>query len=190
MAQASQNSTSPNSEGLFSDPQLLMVHRLESTLPQIVIPEGYALRKASLEDAEPLASTLLASFGMDWNVAKVRAELLDHPDVPTTWLIACEGEVVATASYQLKPVDFPDAGWVHWVGARAEHSGRKLGTVVTLAVLHEAVSDGKREVRLTTDDWRLPAIASYLKLGFEPLSWHESHEARWETVLAKLGERG
>ncbi len=40
---------------------------------------------------------------------------------------------------------------------------------------------------LCTDDWRLPAVKTYLNLGFEPEIIHESHPARWKAVFETLG---
>jgi mycothiol synthase len=39
---------------------------------------------------------------------------------------------------------------------------------------------------LETDDPRLPAIASYLGMGFVPLYAAPDHETRWSAVFAQL----
>jgi mycothiol synthase len=39
---------------------------------------------------------------------------------------------------------------------------------------------------LETDDWRLAAIRTYLRLGFEPDPVEEEHAARWRRVLKIL----
>jgi len=40
---------------------------------------------------------------------------------------------------------------------------------------------------LETDDYRLPAIKTYLNLGFEPLLVHENQRDRWRNILSALG---
>lgn len=169
-------------------PQLRMVHHLQKLPPQPTLPPEYACRPAVEADAEQIDALLLAAFGDGWREGEARRELLDNPNVPTTWIVEFRGKVVATASYQLKPEDFPDSAWVHYVGADAAHAGRGLGLFVTWKVLQQAAELGRKDVLLTTDDGRLPAIRTYLKLGFEPDNWHESHAERWRKVFEALEE--
>ena len=42
-------------------------------------------------------------------------------------------------------------------------------------------------IYLSTDDWRLPAIKVYLKLGYEPLLYADDMKGRWKAVCGKLG---
>ncbi len=48
---------------------------------------------------------------------------------------------------------------------------------------------GYRCICLQTDDFRLPAIRTYLKLGFEPLSRDPDTDARWRRALGALRRR-
>ncbi len=149
--------------------------------------EGYQLREATSADAEGIARVLERSFEEPWSVDRVREVLLDHPEVPKTFVVEHVGTLVATTSYQIMPREWPTSGWVHYVGADPTHGGKGLGYAVVLAVLHEADRDGKLDSMLTTDDPRLPAIRTYFKLGFEPDMWHESHAERWREVYRALG---
>jgi len=47
-------------------------------------------------------------------------------------------------------------------------------------------SAGYRHVYLKTDDWRLPAIKTYLKLGFLPFLFSPDMEGRWREVCGNL----
>lgn len=151
------------------------------------LPSGYALREATLHDAPAIAGVLTRAFEEPWDVDRVRTVLLDHPEVPITFVIDREGVPVATASYQLMPKDFPHSGWVHYVGANPTESGKGLGRIAVLAVLRRAQEDGRTDAYLTTDDPRLPAIRTYLRLGFAPDMWHESHAERWRAVYQAMG---
>jgi mycothiol synthase len=163
-----------------------MVHRLGAFPPPRRLPEGYGIRTATSNDAARLAVLLSHAFLEEWDESRVRSLLLDHPDVPVTLVVDFDERIVATASYQVFPRDFPDSGWVHYVGADPAHAGIGLGYSITRAVLAESVNRRKTDVRLTTDDWRLSAIRTYLNLGFEPDLWHESHKDRWSAVLSEL----
>ena len=63
-----------------------------------------------------------------------------------------------------------------------------LGVVPTASRTdHYIKLEPQSSVVLFTDDHRLAAIKTYLKLGFEPQMVHDSHPERWREVLAKLG---
>lgn len=169
-------------------PQLRMRRPdLEGLPSHLPLPDGYTLREATEADAEAIAGVLSRSFAEPWDVARVRSVLLDHPLVPATFVIARGDVPVATASYQIMPKDFPTSGWVHYVGAEPAESGKGLGYAVVLAVLERIRAAGHTDAFLTTDDPRLAAIRTYLKLGFAPDMWHESHPDRWRQIYLALG---
>lgn len=168
--------------------QLRMRHWLGlPLLPMPPLPEAYVLRVATPTDSMALSRVLEASFKEPWPEERVRQVLLDHPEVPKTFVVAHGQDIAATASYQVMPREFPFSGWVHYVGGSPAHAGKGLGAVVTLRVLEEAVARHNADVGLTTDDPRLAAIKTYLRLGFEPDIWHETHAARWRAVFNELG---
>ncbi len=49
------------------------------------------------------------------------------------------------------------------------------------------VAAGYREIYLCTDDWRLPAIKTYLNLGYVPLLCTSDMDERWRLVARNLG---
>lgn len=167
-------------------PQLVMRRPDLAGLPPLAIPDGLELRRATGADAEDLAGLLRAAFAVEWDAAGVHAQLLSAADVRATFLLREAGAVVATASAALRPLEHPDAGYVHWVAADPRRSGRGLGRLVSLAVMHEFIRLGQSAAVLTTDDHRLPAIRTYLGLGFQPCDRHPSHAERWRRILAGL----
>jgi len=153
------------------------------------MPDGYALRVGRADDAERLAALLRSSFlDPEWDADRATKVLLAAPDVRETFLIERDGRLVATASSQLLPDRWPGSGVVHFVGADPAEGGKGLGYAVTLAVLHDFASIGCKDVVLTTDDHRLPAIKTYLRLGFRPHDCHPTHAERWATVFESLGQ--
>ena len=84
------------------------------------------------------------------------------------------------------PDAYPDSGYLHWVGASPDYAGKRLGYAVTLAVLEEFVRLGCKDAVLETDDARLPAIRTYLNLGFLPTHRHETHAERWSAIEQNL----
>ena len=94
--------------------------------------------------------------------------------------------MVATASARRLPDRYPEAGYVHYVGARVSERGRRLGEVVTRQVLAHFVAAGLDQAVLETDDFRLPAVRTYLRLGFVPEPRVAGDPIRWSKVLRKL----
>ena len=123
-----------------------------------------------------------------WPPKKAHEALFADLTVKETLALVNEasGVFAATASARLLPERFPDAGYLHWVGAHQSFRGKGLGRLVSLAVLHKFRELGCTSAVLETQDFRLPALQSYLKLGFEPEHYDDTHAARWETIQRAL----
>src|SRR5207244_622818 len=102
------------------------------------------------------------------------------------YVIACQGAPVATASARLLPAVYPGSGYLHWVATDPGHRGRKLGWIVSLRVLYHFRDLGLKDAILETDDFRLPAIKTYLEQGFVPEYTDDSHPERWKRVMEQL----
>ena len=164
-------------------------HRFDG-LPPVELPEGYALHtlteRGEQEWIEALNST--GELGA-WDDARARGWLEgDHRVIPEgSYIVVSEGRPVATTCL-VTPRAAGAPVEVGWVSVSPDHQGLRLGYQVTLAVLLYAGDMGWTAARLWTDDCRLPAIKTYLNLGFEPDMDHESHPERWRAVFEKLGK--
>lgn len=167
--------------------QLFMRRPGLNDLPSIpALPSRYRLRLAHDADVVGLASIMTSAFGPEWTVDHVREKLVEPPDVVRTWLITRDDEAAATASARLLPGRYPGSGYLHWVGTHRAHRGKALGAIVTLAVLRDFHNMGCHDAVLETDPPRLPAIQTYLKLGFQPESRAAGQEAIWNGILMEL----
>jgi mycothiol synthase len=158
-------------------------------LPPLALPDGYTLRESSSGDEAGIAALLQTTFGDTWTSDRVARELTQSDDVKKTFVLENNGEIVATASARLLPEAYPDAGYVHYVAALPDHAGKRLGYLASLATLHEFVRLNCKTAVLDTDDFRLPAIKTYLNLGFAPYHRDGTHEARWAAIDATLASR-
>lgn len=167
--------------------QLFMRRPTLDGLPSLPdLPPGYAVRSYQEGDLEALAAVLRRAFDDEtWTPDRVRGALVDASDVVRVLVVDFNGAPVATASARLT-LEHSGSGYVHWVAVDPAHQGRGLGYAVSLAVLHEFALLGCRDAVLETDDPRLAAIRTYLKLGFWPEHRHESHPARWAAVEVGL----
>ncbi|MCX7800650.1 MAG: GNAT family N-acetyltransferase [Fimbriimonadales bacterium] len=168
--------------------QLMMRRSSWDGLPPVPDPpDGCRLREAADPDAEALAELIGSAFPeMHWTAERARRDLLEDPNVAATFVVEDpRGELLATASAQRIPEHEPD-GFLHWVASSPRARGMGLGALVSLAVLLRLRELGFRACRLTTDDERLPAIRTYLKLGFRPVVLDETHPGRWREVAERL----
>jgi mycothiol synthase len=166
------------------------MRQLQMRLPDLSAvpdhPAGVAVRRAGPKDAEGLAGLLGSAFPeVQWSADRVFRDLLDEPSVVEVLVIDGDEGLLATASARYVE-QFPEAGYVHWVGTDPAFRGRSLGRTACLAVLGRFRSDGRTAAVLETDDSRLPAIASYLGLGFVPVYAAPDHESRWSAVFRQM----
>ena len=170
-------------------PQLEMIRDTLDDLPEIRIPEGYAVRTFRPGDEAAWCHIMEGHVGKNWTVEKCREKLIQDPRFQSEnlFFITCGETPVASVCAWSSDSAGPKTGIVHMVSALPEHRGKGLGHLLNALVLHRLKDLGYEKAYLLTDDWRLPAVKSYLTAGFRPLNTHESHPERWEAVFAKLG---
>jgi len=176
-------------------PQLQMLYPPErfASIPEPELPGGYSLRHIRPgEEEQYLALLRSVGFAEDWTVADVQRFMRNV--LPGGFFVVehtATGRLVATAMANHSPSEqHPNAGVLDWVAADPEHRGKGLGKVVVYAVLRLLIQRGYQRIYLLTDDWRLPAIATYLSLGWEPLIDNEEMRLRWDKVLKELKQAG
>jgi mycothiol synthase len=171
--------------------QLHMVwpQRLIERAPEPAVPEGYELRQFQDADTDAYLAIMHRTELAHWDrkgLSNVRQGVL-----PGGFFIIIHkpsGAVVGSAQARHGPSELhPEGGEVGWVVADPDHKGKQLGMIATAAAARRLLRAGYRHVYLSTDDWRLPACKSYLKLGFEPMMYKDDMPARWKAVMEKLG---
>ncbi len=91
------------------------------------------------------------------------------------------GEMAATASACLDGTK--RIGNLHRVAAKANYQGLGLGKAVCSEVIGCFIENGCTFADLVTDDFRIPAIVIYLKLGFKPFLYADGMEERWRAIF-------
>jgi mycothiol synthase len=152
------------------------------------VPEGYRLRQYVEADQAGYSALMeKAGFGV-WDAERVKKT---HEATLSQGMFVVENvgsqAIVATTLALHNPQALhPHGGELGWVAADPGHRGKGLGRATCGAVMNLFLSRGYERVYLMTDDFRLPAIALYLKLGFEPLLHTAEMAARWEAVRRRL----
>ncbi len=169
--------------------QLRMVRPDLKDLPDIDLPKGYNLRSYCKGDALHWANIITDSFGGKARTAQdTRREIIDRDvfDPNGLFFVTYNDIPVGTACSWRQSVHETQVGYVHMVGVLGEHTGKKLGRWVSLAVLHFFQDNGFICAMLDTDDFRFPAIKTYLNLGFLPVYVDNTQSERWENICIKM----
>ncbi|MHB0876883.1 MAG: GNAT family N-acetyltransferase [Anaerolineae bacterium] len=172
----------------LKSPQLRMLLRSLDNLPPVAVPTGFELRRYHPGDQQAWVDLLNSTLSLgEWDLKRAEERMNGsvHVVADGVHFITKDGVPVATAC--LTHHDDMQEAELGWVGVSPHFQGLSLGYSVCLATLHYTRERGYGAVVLFTDDHRLAAIKTYLKLGFEPQMVHDSHPERWREVLAKLG---
>lgn len=185
-----ETATAPDTPAPEPKPQLKMewpVGRLKDP-PAVRVAPGYRLRTWQPGD-EPGFYRVMALAGFTgWDEETLRPWLAKI--LPDGWFLvehSASGQIVATAMANHNPTALhPFAGELGWVAADPAHAGNGLGMTVCAAVVGRLLAGGYRTIYLNTDDWRSPAIKTYLKLGWLPCLYTPEMADRWQAVCQAL----
>ena len=175
--------------------QLKMI-RYSAPVSKRSLPDGwsYALYGGTREEMlDWIGICKNGLFGPDINEESFGKYILRWRDIVPEqdlfFVVDAEGRRVATTTY----VQYADGtGYVHCVGSLPETRGRGVGHAMIAHALEMGEERKTPYSILTTDDFRLAAIKTYLDAGFLPVLYHDSDsdmKARWEKVLAELRYR-
>jgi len=171
--------------------QLQMVWPISRlTEPPIwIVPEGYALRTYRPGDEAGFFQLMDRAGFKGWDMEPFQPWLQKIlPDGLFLVVHRESGDLVVTAMATHSPSPLhPFGGALGWVAGDPAHRGKGLGYVVCAAVTRRFLEAGYRRIYLQTDDWRLPALKTYLKLGWVPFLFQADMPGRWRTVCETLG---
>ena len=96
------------------------------------------------------------------------------------FFIVEDGKAIAT----LTVVSDPEKkdGLFHMVGSLPECRGRGIGHLLCEIGEYVLKTTGMQTARLSTDDFRVPAIKAYIRTGFKPDLSTEDYVQRWDAL--------
>ncbi len=170
-------------------PQLLMW--FSGSLETVPLADATGYTRRGLTDGDEAGwYQLLAVNGElgHWDPERARAQL--YPDlVRSTQTFVVQGKQLVACAGMYDRVMLGIPAWeVGWVAVHPEHQHRCLGRQAAAGALRAAGQLPVRPVYLRTDAFRIPAIRTYLKLGFVPDCSRFGDVRRWQSVLRLLPE--
>ena len=162
--------------------------RLLDTPPAVRLPPGYQLRVYQPGDEARFYELMALAGWPGWDDQRLEPWMLRIP--PASWFMAvhiASSAIVASAMglHNHTPLH-PVGGELGWVAGDPAHAGKGLGMAASAAVTARLIGAGYRNIHLYTEDWRLPAIKTYLKLGYQPLLYLPEMPGRWQAICAQL----
>ncbi|MEU4547225.1 GNAT family N-acetyltransferase [Nonomuraea dietziae] len=146
-------------------------------LPSPVLPEGFRVRSARLEDADRLAVARNHSFEEDWTGEQYRSEVMDKPGYDPAREIVAEapdGRIAAFAVYWVDELN--GAGHFEPVGTPRDFQRRGLARAVMLDAMRRMRDLGLSTVTVNHNAENTAARALYASLGF--VRSHETYGYR------------
>jgi len=166
--------------------QMMWPQHLLNVPPAVRMPSGYSLRTYRQGDELRFYKVMELAGWPGWDDERLQPWL--ERILPEGWFMAVHresGQIVATAM-ALRSETYPSGGELGWLAGDPAHAGRGLGLAVSAAVTARLIEAGCRPIHLYTEDYRLPALKTYLKLGYVPFLYKAGMLERWRAICAQL----
>ncbi len=155
--------------------------------PAVVPAPGYTIRTYQTADEQAFLHLMSLSDFDPWDDEKLSDNM--NLVIPGGWFFAVDsaGQIVATAmglhNYSWLS---PFTGDIGWVFCHPDHWGHALGLALCARVTQRFLEAGYTKIQLHTEYYRLPAIKTYLKLGFVPSIASSEDADLWADVCEQL----
>lgn len=154
-------------------------------VPQV--PEGYVLRELRSGDEVPYDDLFHLAFVDDGRFAETVGRALDGGFFVVEHLASQELVASCVAMRGSSSPRHVEAGQLGWLVTDPSHTRKGLGRIVSASVTNRLMAEGYQSPFLGTEDFRIPAIAIYLMLGWRPHIYRDDMESRWRSIFANLG---
>ena len=153
-------------------------------IPQLYVPNGFEIRSLRAGDEEQYLAMRPMSGFTEWDRAKLD-EYLNGPAKRVMLLVDKSNGMFAQAASAESHIEV-GTGQFGWLLSNPEYRGRGLGRPISIATMHALKEEGFRRFVIFTDDFRIPALKIYLKLGWHPVYHADDMEGRWDAIGRQL----
>ena len=169
-------------------------HQLEMVRPSFQgmvdvppVPEGYVLRQLCSGDEAAYDDLFHLAFADEGRFAETVGRALDGGFFVVEHLASQELVASCVAMRGSTSPRHVEAGQLGWLVTDPSHTRKGLGRIVSASVTNRLMAEGYQRPFLGTEDFRIPAIAIYLMLGWRPCIYSDDMESRWRNIYASLG---
>ena len=173
-------------QGSLPQLELVWPESLLDAAPAVWAPAGFSIRTHRPED-NPRFYELMGLVGWEgWDDACLQP--WEARILPQGWfMVIHEGsQGIVASAMSLRSEVYPSGGELGWLVADPAYHGLGLGLGVSAAVTVRFIEEGCYPIHLFTDDFRLAALKTYLKLGYVPYLTSPGMAGRWEKVCSQL----
>ena len=162
----------------------------KQVVSSVELPQGFTVRRFSGSDSDIDLWIDITKNGLlpqDATKDNFIEAMVNYPYLDTENIIFIEDNSYGVAT--ITPVIQENKmGYIHMVACRLEYRGMGLGNALNNIALKFLYDAGCNNAYLTTDDFRLAAIKSYITAGFLPVLYNDADEmeSRWSNVLSEL----
>lgn len=174
--------------------QLRMIYLVRDSvpLPDPAVADGFRLRNFRKNELAAYSALRLSAGFNAWTESDyddLSARLVGGGSGHFVIEETSTGNMVASADAEVLNLELLQGmGILGWVMSSPDHRGKRLGFCVCAAVMRHLAQNGFRVFQLSTDDFRVPAIKTYLNLGWQPWLYEPDMEERWR-ALAQILDR-
>ena len=173
--------------------QLRMIYLVDdiASIPQPIETEGFLVRNMDKSELAPYSDLRVSASFNQWQESDyddLAARLVDGKNGHFVIEEIATGNLVAAADAEYFETELvAGMGTLGWVMSSPLYRGKKLGYSVCAAVMQHLAKHGFRTFQLSTDDFRVPAIKTYLNLGWRPWLYEADMESRWRALAEIFG---
>jgi len=149
------------------------------------LPAGYSFVTHSDAYIPDWIRLITEGIGPGWTEEHFRTNMTGREGILPEgifYIVHNNSDVVATAT---GIIEKDKTGFLHMVSVDKNHRGLGLSAPLSACAINYMYDNKMENIKLTTDDFRIPAIKTYLKLGFIPVFSDETMPGRWKEFAAK-----
>ena len=174
-----------------SRPQLRMVFpELLRTPDDSILPKGFRSRCYREEDRNRWLNLLIENGELgSWNQERFQQILSGQPVYSGQQFVFNGEDIVACAGAYMRPHNGSQSWEIGWIATDPNYFGMGLGYHVIIRAIRFARFHRPHPIFLLTDDFRIPAISLYLKIGYYPSALNEKKIiSRWMKIVNELND--
>ena len=165
----------------------LLMYKTDGLDADDSLPEGYVFDTHREEYVQRWIDLMTEAIGGGWSVENFKKNMLSragiYPD-GIFYIINEKSGIIASAT----GIAGEDGitGDLHMVAVSPGYRGKGLSFPLCARVINYLNGRGIKKIKLTTDDHRVPAIKTYLKLGFIPVLSDDTMAGRWNALSGRI----